>query len=285
MIRARLLAALLALAGACREPAFAWEAGGWDSGAGGLAADPGACAANRFVTDLDIAGNLVCTQPAFSDLSGSATDAQVPAALTLTTVTGSGDLTCNADGTNDVIVAIANGGTSTFTVTDGTQELDVWIASGIINISARNDGGTAHDIRIGGEGVAGWRFQDSGVGNGAFTPDSDASMDLGQSNLRPRTTYTAGLAPALATKTGAYTLTASDYTILCDTAGGGFTLTLPAAASHPNRVYVIKQIAASNTCTVDGNASETIDGAATHALSTQYDSITIQSNGSNWFIL
>ena len=49
----------------------------------GLPADPTACAANRFVTDQDDDGNLTCTQPAFTDLSGSATDAQIPNTITV----------------------------------------------------------------------------------------------------------------------------------------------------------------------------------------------------------
>jgi hypothetical protein len=36
--------------------------------------------------------------------------------------------------------------------------------------------------------------------------------------------------------------------------------------------------------TVDGNASETIDGALTYALAVQYQSITIISDGTNWHI-
>ncbi len=40
-----------------------------------------------------------------------------------------------------------------------------------------------------------------------------------------------------------------------------------------------------NTVTVDGNASETIDGATTAVLTTQWESITIHCNGTAWFIL
>ena len=37
--------------------------------------------------------------------------------------------------------------------------------------------------------------------------------------------------------------------------------------------------------TIDGNASETIDGATTYALSAQYQSISIYSDGSNWHVV
>jgi hypothetical protein len=87
-------------------------------------------------------------------------------------------------------------------------------------------------------------------------------------------------------KSSGYTATATDYAIMCDASGGGFTITLPAAASHTGRVYHIKKIDLSgNIVTVDGNSSETIDDATTAVLTTQYESITIQSDGDEWFIL
>ena len=52
-----------------------------------LAADPAACPANQFGTDTNTAGALTCAQPSFSNLSGAATDAQVPDAITLTNIT------------------------------------------------------------------------------------------------------------------------------------------------------------------------------------------------------
>ena len=93
-----------------------------------------------------------------------------------------------------------------------------------------------------------------------------------------------GTAP-ITTITGATTLDDSDYFVLCDASGGAFTVTLPAAASHTGRIYHIKKTDSSaNAVTTDGNASETIDGATTQVNSTQYNSISIVSDGSNWHI-
>jgi hypothetical protein len=78
----------------------------------------------------------------------------------------------------------------------------------------------------------------------------------------------------------------SDNTILCNTSGGIITINLPAAASNANKVYNIKKIDSSgNSITIDANASETIDGTLTKSLNLQYESITIQCDGSNWYIL
>ena len=77
-----------------------------------------------------------------------------------------------------------------------------------------------------------------------------------------------------------------DYFLICDATAGAITLTLPPAALVPGRIYVFKRInAGANTVTVDAYASETIDGAATHVLSPQWNSLLIMTNGVAWFIL
>ncbi len=94
-----------------------------------------------------------------------------------------------------------------------------------------------------------------------------------------------GICGAIATKTGAYTLTYLDYVIMADASGGAFTLTLPAAASNPGRHYFIRVIDATGDVTVDGNASETIGGSATQVLTTTADYLHIVSDGTNWQIV
>lgn len=90
----------------------------------------------------------------------------------------------------------------------------------------------------------------------------------------------------VASKTAAYTATATDHTVLCDASGGAFTVTLPKAATNKGKVLVVKKIDAGvNAVTIDGNGSETIEGAATVALSARWASRTVQSDGSNWIIL
>jgi hypothetical protein len=88
------------------------------------------------------------------------------------------------------------------------------------------------------------------------------------------------------TKTGAYTLTDYDDVVLGDATSAAFTLTLPAAASNTGLEYSIKKIDSSaNAVTIDGNASETIDDSTTRVLSSQYDSVTIVSDGTEWWIV
>jgi len=58
---------------------------------------------------------------------------------------------------------------------------------------------------------------------------------------------------------------------------------LPATASIAGRTYVIKKVDSSPSgITVDGDGTETIDGAETQSLSNQWDTIRIISDGANW---
>ena len=82
-------------------------------------------------------------------------------------------------------------------------------------------------------------------------------------------------------KVAGYTAVPSDDVILCN---GTFTVTLYTAVGHSGTVIVVKNIG-SGTVTVDGNGSETIDGALTFAISTKYESLTIVSDGSNWLLI
>lgn len=82
------------------------------------------------------------------------------------------------------------------------------------------------------------------------------------------------------------TLNINHHTVLVDASGGSKVITLPTAASARYRVYTIKKDDSSgNTVTIDGDGSETIDGATTQVLSTQHASLMIQSTGSKWIIL
>ncbi|MGC4101986.1 beta strand repeat-containing protein [Ferruginibacter sp.] len=111
------------------------------------------------------------------------------------------------------------------------------------------------------------------VGVGTTTPASTLEVNGSQ-------------ALAITTKTATYTATSSDYTIICNNTGGAITINLPAAAGCSGRVYVIKKISGMFlNVTVDPNGAETIDGSATRVLTSQYESVMIQSNGTSWFIL
>lgn len=87
-------------------------------------------------------------------------------------------------------------------------------------------------------------------------------------------------------KSGAYTLTSGDGLVVADASGGAFTVTLPTAVGITGTVYRVKKIdATANAVTIDGAGAETIDGGATATISTQYEAITVISDGTEWWVL
>lgn len=78
-----------------------------------------------------------------------------------------------------------------------------------------------------------------------------------------------------------------DNVQLVDTTGGPVTITLP--ASHTvGDWFTVKDAggaAATNAITVDPADADTIDGAATYSIASNYEAITVISNGTNWFII
>jgi len=77
----------------------------------------------------------------------------------------------------------------------------------------------------------------------------------------------------------------TDYTILCDASSNSVTVDLPKAVNNKGRIYVIKAIDISNAVTVDADGSELIDFAATKVLASPGDSVTLQSDGVQWWSL
>jgi hypothetical protein len=87
-----------------------------------------------------------------------------------------------------------------------------------------------------------------------------------------------------------YDLLVTDYLLLVTytTTGAVTSLTLPTAQTTAGRTIVIKDAggnAATNNITVDTEASQTIDGAATLVISADYARVTLCSDGTNWFVI
>jgi len=102
----------------------------------------------------------------------------------------------------------------------------------------------------------------------------------------PNSTVQVGgsLATAIVTKSASYTASVSDYTILCSAT---LTISLPDASSIAGRIYVIKNIG-TGTVTISRNGcctTQTIDGLASQTLTTQYQSMVVQSDGTKWYII
>tara|TARA_R100001530_G_scaffold128545_1_gene98339 strand:+ start:86 stop:481 length:396 start_codon:yes stop_codon:yes gene_type:complete len=74
----------------------------------------------------------------------------------------------------------------------------------------------------------------------------------------------------------------------CASAGGDVTVTLPDATAGDallGRVVTIFKVDAANDVIIDGDGVQTINGAPTVTMSSQYDYHTIISNGTEWFVI
>jgi hypothetical protein len=79
---------------------------------------------------------------------------------------------------------------------------------------------------------------------------------------------------------------AAEHVILVDddTAAATVTITLPLVATAKT-VYHIKKMGSTALVIIDGNGTETIDGALTATLTTQYESIMLVSDGIEWHVI
>jgi hypothetical protein len=87
---------------------------------------------------------------------------------------------------------------------------------------------------------------------------------------------------SVVTKTTTYTAQNGEY-VVCDASGGAFVVSLPAATAN-FRINILKKDSSAFAVTVDANGSETINGSLTQILDAQWDSLTVFSDGTEWFI-
>lgn len=81
-------------------------------------------------------------------------------------------------------------------------------------------------------------------------------------------------------------IAATDHVVAVDATAGAVTVNLPPLAGNAGRALIFKKIDASaNAVTIDGDAAETIDGAATQALTTQWQTMRLIAGPSEWWII
>lgn len=80
-----------------------------------------------------------------------------------------------------------------------------------------------------------------------------------------------------------YVMNQYDEIVLVDASGANRTITLPARV-QPYKYTVKKTDASANTVIVTPPAGN-IDGAGTKTLTTQYEKVTVITDGTNWFII
>lgn len=110
------------------------------------------------------------------------------------------------------------------------------------------------------------------------------AYDLNNAHWRITPANTVG--SPIDTKTSSYPVTASDYTILCDATSGTLTITLPLATDVEGQIYNVKKVDSSvNDVTLAASGGDLIDGSSSVSTNIQWTTISVQSDGTNWYVL
>ncbi|MCM5527457.1 hypothetical protein [Parasegetibacter sp. NRK P23] len=128
------------------------------------------------------------------------------------------------------------------------------------------------------------------AGNKTFQDSVSASKAIlvGATGAANSTVEVQGsIAMAIKTVTASYTATAADNTILANTSSSSITLTLPAPSAFSGRIYTIKKIGNGGIDRelVITPSSGTIDGGNSYTIYNDWTYVTLQTNGTDWFII
>jgi hypothetical protein len=95
------------------------------------------------------------------------------------------------------------------------------------------------------------------------------------------------LSLAITTISTSYTAAVTDNTILANTSSAAITVTLPAPGAIKGRIYTIKKIGTGgidNQLTISPNGG-TIDGGSAYTIYNDWTYVTLQTDGSNWYVI
>lgn len=199
-----------------------------------------------------------------------------------------------------VIDANGVGGATTVPATDGTGSFGTsslrWLdiianthrvfpSAGATNASASLASGA---LKLGVGGSTALDTQISRTGPNTLTIDNNAG-GAGNLVITGNVQFQGAIYLKTASKVFAdspYSVATSDTVIFCNATGGNMTITLPSAVIHVGRKITVKRTnTTANTVTV-GSAAGTIDGSASYIIpGGTLNSITVVSDGTNWYIV
>jgi len=150
------------------------------------------------------------------------------------------------------------------------------------NISSTNNAIVLFD------GTTGNLIKDSTITidiDGALTANSDTKI-ASQKAVKTYVDNSSATASDITvqTVTSNYTMLSSDDVVLANASSGNVTISIVTATNRTRPISIKKIDSSTNTVIVDGFSSELIDGGASATLANQYESITLVSDNSNYYI-
>lgn len=215
----------------------------------------------------------------FTDLINSLTDGTK--SLTIDAITCAGTATFNG------AVTLGNGSVDDITFTGSVASTIPIKTNASFNIGSATLG--LASVYIGSSGSYTTRLVAGATSSWTLTlPVAGGTSSYVLKTNGSGTTAWVGPMGTVATKAAAdspVTAAASDI-LLCNATAGAITVNLPAAASNTNCIITVKKIdSTDNAVTIEGNASELVEGVANKILTIQYESVTLVCDGTGWYIV
>lgn len=91
---------------------------------------------------------------------------------------------------------------------------------------------------------------------------------------------------SVVSKSVSYALTSTDNVVLVTTGSSSLTMTLPTTVGAIGKMYMIKKVDSGlGTVTIATTSSQKIDGEFTQVIPFQWASLTLLSDGANWYLV
>lgn len=171
-------------------------------------------------------------------------------------------------------IVFTSAGTDLTVSTNGTDSIRLNVPSasasarGVVTTAAQTFGGIK-------------TFQDSVT--------ATAAIKVGGSGNANSTMQVAGsMSLAIRTVSANATLNENDNTVLVNTTSAAVTVSLPTASGIAGRVYTIKKIGTGGIdkeLTITPAGSATIDGGSSYVIYNDFTYVTLQTDGTNWYII
>ena len=229
---------------------------------------------------------------------GAGADAEVHSLAGDVTMDGAGNVTIASNAVTSGKIAsaavtagkIASGG-----ISNANQ-----FATGVVDSAAILDGAVGN-AELANASVSQAKMQANSVGSGEIIDGSvgnaelaNAAVTAAKADLTGAWLHTGNLAAnggftvKVTVSNVSYTALVSDVVIAITDTTAPRTVTLPALSGNTGKMFIIKDAtggAATNNITIDANAAETIDGAATQLINANYGSVTIVADVGGWLML